>query len=70
MDFDRTTPVDNEYKRNLSEQLERIRQEKDALEQRKGKAHEIGKFLSCFWYGLVTNWDSNHYASLYFYKYF
>ena len=48
MDFDRTTPVDNEYKRNLSEQLERIRQEKDALEQRKEKAHEIGKFLSCF----------------------
>ena len=45
MDFDRTALVENEYKRDLSEQLERLRQEKDALEQRKEKVHELGKFL-------------------------
>ena len=45
MDFDRTAFVENEYKRDLSEQLERLRQEKDALEQRKEKVHELGKFL-------------------------
>ena len=45
MDFDRTAQLDNEYKRNLSEQFERILQEKDALEQTKEKACEIGKFL-------------------------
>ena len=37
--------IDDEYKRNLSEQFERILQEKDALEQTKEKACEIGKFL-------------------------
>lgn len=45
MDSDRTALIENEYKRNLSEQLERLRQEKDALEQRKEKVHELGKFF-------------------------
>jgi hypothetical protein len=45
MDFDRSTLIDNDYTRGLSEKYERLLQEKNVLEERKQKAHEIGKCL-------------------------
>jgi hypothetical protein len=44
MDFDRST-FDNDYTRGLSEKHERLLQKKNVLEERKQKAHEIGKCL-------------------------
>jgi hypothetical protein len=41
MDFDRSALVENDYTRGLSQELERLLQEKNVLEERKQKAQEI-----------------------------
>ena len=45
MAFDRSTLAENDYTRGLSEKYERLLQEKNILEERKQKAHEICKCL-------------------------